>query len=391
MIEPFIYASPPLLYFGVGKFNSVPGIVKQFGSNILFITGSSSFHSSVNYQLLNRAFMKKGFSISEESVTSEPSPKLVDEITTKYRDNNINAIIAIGGGSVIDAGKAISAMLPLTDSVMDYLEGVGTGIIHTGEKIPFIAVPTTAGTGSEATKNAVLCRVGTEGFKRSLRHTNFVPNVAVVDPVLTLSCPQSLTAYCGMDAFTQLLESYLSSEASRMTDMLCMDGLRCINWSLPSAINDLENLEARTGMSYAAFLSGVALANAGLGVVHGFASSIGGRYNIPHGIICGTMMAICNRITVKRIREKQKGLYALTKYAELGKLFAGDDTQGDNYYVDAFLDILDDWTHAYNIPKLGTFNVKESDAEQIAANTDYKNNPVKLTAEDLIIALKTRI
>lgn len=391
MINPFIFTSPPQIHFGTGKYCSIPGIVKQFGDSLLLLTGASSFRNSDNYLSLINAFEKKGFTLYEDKIEAEPSPEIIDSIITKYRDKKIHVVIAIGGGSVIDAGKAVSAMLPLNDSVRDYLEGVGTGKIHEGVKVPFIAVPTTSGTGTEATKNAVLSSVGKDGFKKSLRHNNFVPNVAVVDPSLTLSCPEKITAQSGMDAFTQLLESYLSTTASEMTDILAMEGLRAIKVSLPEVIKNPENLDARVGMSYAALLSGITLANAGLGVVHGFASSLGGYFNIPHGVVCGTLMGICNRLTVNKLRIKSKDGVALNKYAALGKLFINSDYITDDAYIDAFIDLLDKWTENYKIPKLGNFNITADDFDRIIQATDSKNNPIKLQPEDMRIALQVRL
>ena len=379
------------IHFGAGKYCSLPGIVKQYGDNILLITGASSFSATDFYPSLMNAFEKKGFTIYEEKVVNEPSPDIVDQISIKYTQKDIQAVIAIGGGSVMDAGKAISAMLLLNDSVMEYLEGVGTGKVHEGVKVPFIAVPTTAGTGTEATKNAVLSKVGEDGFKKSLRHNNFVPNVAVVDPGLTISCTKEITAQSGMDAFTQLLESYLSTTASELTDALALEGLRAIKISLPIVLKDQSNLDARIGMSYAALLSGITLANAGLGVVHGFASSLGGYFEIPHGVVCGTLMGICNRLTVNKLRTKQKDSIALSKYATLGKLFVEKDYASDEGYINAFLDLLDEWTDKFKIPRLRNYGLAKEDFDKIIQATNSKNNPVKLQPEDLRVALQARL
>src|SRR5690606_22395692 len=225
---------------------------------------SSSDHGQKLWQRLHDETIE----FRQYSVATEPTPSIVDAAVNEFGDFSPEVVVAIGGGSVLDAGKAISAMLPLKAGVREYLEGVGSRT-HPGDKVPFIAVPTTSGTGSEATKNAVLSEVGERGFKRSLRHDRFVSDVAIVDPVLAVTCPKTVTATSGMDAFTQLLESYLSTAANPITDALALEGLRHVSRSLPLAVHDPGNLSARCGMALASYLSGITLANAGLGLVHG--------------------------------------------------------------------------------------------------------------------------
>ncbi|MES1225938.1 MAG: iron-containing alcohol dehydrogenase, partial [Bacteroidota bacterium] len=289
--------------------------------------------------------------------------------------------------SVLDAGKAISAMLPLKDFVKHYLEGVGTQI-HPGTKIPFIAIPTTSGTGSEATKNAVLSETGEHGYKKSLRHNNFVPNVAILDPSLTLSCPKATTAASGMDAFTQLLESYLSTASNPVTDALALEGLKRISDSLLKVYHDGSDLNARTDMSMAAYLSGITLANAGLGLVHGFASSVGGYYEIPHGVICSSMMAATNKITVRKLRSEKSNDEALEKYANVGRLFSDQQNKSSEYYTDSLLDLIHTWATEMSIPKLSEGGVTLNDVEKIVESTDNKNNPVKLNKDEIEEVLK---
>jgi alcohol dehydrogenase class IV len=291
-------------------------------------------------------------------------------------------VVAIGGGSVLDAGKAIAAMLPLNESVKDYLEGVGTKA-HPGVKIPFIAVPTTAGTGSEATKNAVLSETGENGYKKSLRHNNFVPDVAIIDPKLTLGCPPAITAASGMDAFTQLLESYLSTAANPITDALAYEGLKYISASLVPAYKDGPNLQARTAMALAAYLSGITLANAGLGLVHGFASSVGGYFNVSHGVICSTLMASANTITVQKLRTEKNNTAALAKYTATGKLFAGTDNRSDDYYIDFLLAHIGHLTRELKIPGLKQSGIASTDFKKIIQASDNKNNPAILNHEEM--------
>lgn len=382
MINAFSFANTPQLYFGKGKISSLPAICKVFGSKILLITGAHSFKSAAYSSTLLDQLNAAGYIVEYYTINKEPTPIIVDRAANKFIDYAPDVVVAIGGGSVLDAGKAISAMLPLKDFVKHYLEGVGTQI-HPGTKIPFIAIPTTSGTGSEATKNAVLSETGEHGYKKSLRHNNFVPNVAILDPSLTLSCPKTITAASGMDAFTQLLESYLSTASNPMTDALALEGLKRISDSLLKVYYDGSDLNARTDMAMAAYLSGITLANAGLGLVHGFASSIGGYYEIPHGVICSSMMSASNKITVRKLRAEKSNDEALEKYATAGKIFSDQQNKSIEYYTDSLLDLIDRWANEMNIPKLAQGGVTSNDIEKIIKSTDNKNNPIKLNTDEI--------
>jgi alcohol dehydrogenase class IV len=360
----------------------LPCILNKFGNPVMLITGKSSFAVSQSAGILFREMETAGIEYQLVSVTSEPTAEMVDQTVERFRGVHFTAVVSIGGGSVIDAGKAISAMLDKTESVAGYIEGIGNKK-HPGTKKPFIAVPTTAGTGSEATKNAVLS--GSEGnkFKKSIRHDNFVPDMAIVDPVLALGCSPGITASCGMDCFVQLTEAYLSVSALSFTDDLAIEGVKAVKESLRKCVADGSNLEAKTGMSYAALLSGICLANAGLGVIHGFASSLGGIFEIPHGIICGSTMAASNEINVRELRRTSDHPEALAKYSRLGKIFLKTEGKSDDYYIDGFISTLYQLTRDVRIPRLAQFGVTENDLKDVCNETSLKNNPVKLSRENL--------
>jgi len=387
MKTAFELASIPTTYFGAGTVSRISEIMKSYGKRALFVTGKHSFVSSNHWVMLQEKCQKAQISIKQAVVETEPTPALIDGIIVKFSEWKPDAVIAIGGGSAVDAGKAISAMLCHDGSISDYLEGIGKKV-PSGRKTPFIAVPTTSGTGAEATKNAVISQVGANGFKRSIRHNNYVPDVAVIDPELTLSCPRDVTAQSGMDAFTQLLESYLSTHANPYTDALAVDGIRRVRNGLQTAYFEGANLEARSDMSYAAYLSGITLANAGLGTVHGYASSIGGYFDIPHGQICACMMSPVNRITVRKLRNTDSGHWALYKYARIGKLFSQDKNQSDDYYTDLLLELIDRWTGEFGIKKLRHYGVNRGDFDRIVAQTGNKYNPVVLNPDELGEALE---
>jgi alcohol dehydrogenase class IV len=390
MVKPFQFSRLPLVYFGTGKISVLPGLIRRYGNAIILVTDQRSFINSSYAEALFESFRKEGIRYHHIVIPGEPSPEMIDAAVEKFNNEAADAVVSVGGGSVLDAGKAISAMIHVQGSVKEYLEGVGTRE-HPGTKLPFIALPTTSGTGSEATKNAVISQIGKDGFKKSLRHDNFVPDIAIVDPELTLSCPQVITAASGMDCFTQLTESYLSDKACEYTDALAREGLKALKSSLVPCYMNGQDPEARNGMSFAALTSGICLANAGLGVVHGFASSVGGMFNIPHGVICGTLMAPANAITVRELRKRGSNTETMNKYIRLGKLFLDADGKPDDYYIDGFIEYLSKLSDEFKLPRLGQYGIKEGDLEPICRITELKNNPVKLNTDDLIEILRERL
>ncbi len=389
MVKPFQFGRIPKIYFKPGMISELPGLVEKYGNRIVLVTGKKSFMDSPNAERLFVGFEKTGISYHHVTISGEPSPDDIDGACRGIGNDEVNLVVGIGGGSVLDAGKAISAMLYKNEPVTDFLEGIGNKE-HPGTSLPYIAVPTTSGTGSEATKNAVISKTGEEGFKRSLRHDNFVPEIALLDPELTLHCPRDITAASGMDCFTQLLEAYLSNRSNEFTDALSLKGVISIRESLPGCYIDGNDIEARAGMSFAALTSGICLANAGLGVVHGFASSIGGMYDIPHGIICGTLMAVSNEINVRELRENKNNKEALEKYATLGRIFLETKNRSDDYYIDGFISYLHNLTSELCLPGLKKMGVNEKDMEHICASTECKNNPVKLEKDELMEILMNR-
>jgi len=415
----FNFAKIPFVSFGAGKIKELVKISQKFGRNCILLTGKSSLKKSKILDKILLDFESAKIKIYHEIIENEPSPVLIDNIVNKYRDLNIELIIGIGGGSVLDSGKAVSAMLKEKESVENFLEDVGTKT-PSGNKIPYIAVPTTSGTGSEATKNAVLSKVGKNGYKKSLRHDNYIPDYAIIDPELIISCPSNITASCGLDAFSQLLESYVSTNANPLTDTLAITGISLIIENLKGAVfQGFNDINIRAKMAYASFLSGITLANAGLGIVHGFASSIGGMYEIPHGVICGTLLASANRITIELLKKEpmqDDKLNYLKKFAYVGWLFENFNKKYDKLnsneflslleiirinslftnkgeilkYIDKLLENLEEWIKIFKMKRLSELNIKEQDFDIIASNTSSKNNPVKLSKDEIIKILKER-
>ena len=388
MVDSFRFSRVPRIVFGPGSLEQLPSLIKKYGSSALIITGAASFDK--RGRVLFKKLESENLLVSRVRIDKEPSPDNIDEITGKYFNKNIDVIVAIGGGSAMDTGKAVSAMLPSGEKVKDYLEGVGNKI-HTGVKLPFIAIPTTSGTGSETTNNAVISEIGEKGFKKSLRHINFVPDYAIVDPELTIESDPEITAASGMDAFSQLLESYLSVKASIFTDSLAVEALRCVSMCLHQAYKDGSNLKARTGMAYAAMISGITLSNAGLGLVHGFASALGGLIKIPHGVVCGTLMGAANRRNFEILCNGDKKDMAMIKYILAGKMFIGESGKSDVYYASKFIDYIDELIAGLKLPRLGEFGLEIGQIDKVVESTSLKNNPVSLDKTDMRNILLSRI
>lgn len=392
-IEPFGFAPPPRIIFESGGIDRLPGLIGGMGNTALLVTGAGSYERLGFWEPLTGYLDDRGIGWSHVRTEGEPSPELIDECVDRARGSGVEVVAAVGGGSTIDSGKAISAMLKHPGSTADYLEGVGDPSKLTGDKVPFIAVPTTSGTGSEATKNAVLSRAGENGFKKSLRHDNFVPDLALVDAGLTLSCPERVTAACGMDAFSQLLESYVSTGASPLTDHLAFGALGLIRDCLVPACTDRgDDLNVRSGMSYAALVSGITLANAGLGVVHGIAGALGGLFVIPHGVACGTLLGACVSITVDKLKsDGGKEGRALSKFAAVGNLLCGSCEEDPHHACDLLVERIFEITEITGMPALGEFGVRERDLERIASASGNKRNPAALDSGEIAEALRRRL
>lgn len=395
MVAPpaFVFAGPPRVVFGPGKIQELPEYLRRFGRKVLLVTGARSLEASTAWRRLRSGFERHGFRLSILRVEQEPSPLLVDQAVNRFRGQGLEAVAAIGGGSVLDAGKAISAMLPVDGSVAEYLEGAADARPHPGLKVPFLAAPTTAGTGTEATKNASLRMLGPGGYKRSLRHDHFIPDVALIDPELTLTCPRKVTAACGLDALAQLLEAYVSPAASPVTDALAWSGLEQIRDSLLRVCgNGANDLPARSAMAYAALASGLALANAGLGVVHSLSSVLGGRLDIPHGVICGTLLGPGTRINVEKIlSDPETHAVALRKHARLGALFAGRESKDPAEGCTRLVETLEQWTRSLGLPGLGDYGLSPAEADAVAAATGVRNNPVQLSRQEIRSILLARL
>ena len=394
MIKPFSITRLPRIEFGAGVIAKLPELIVPYGQRVLLVTGARSFQSSPSWEPLLVALRAKGIHWELLNVTDEPSPTLVDEAVQRLHGAGIQMMVGIGGGSVLDAAKAVAGLLLSGDSVMDYLEGVGTQKPYQGPALPLIAVPTTAGTGSEATKNAVLSSRGEKGFKKSFRHELLMPEYALVDPDLLATCPRPQMAANAMDAFTQLLESYVSNNANPFTDGLAEKGMEAVARGLFAWYEgEKEAATGRADLAFAALASGICLAQAGLGSVHGLASPLGALFPIPHGVVCGTLVAAATQVNITALKERAPDSPALEKYANAGAILSGQPYSDPDKAREALMSILPDWTRRLELPPLRNYGIQESDFPRIVANCrggSMKTNPLVLTDEEVTEVLRER-
>ncbi|MGA2782882.1 MAG: iron-containing alcohol dehydrogenase [Smithella sp.] len=385
-INDFNLPGLPKIVFGVGTFSGLSEIIRSYGRHALIVTGGESFNKSGRLKTLTLQLNQADLKYKIISVRGEPTTEAIDTIAGEYRKTPVNVVVAIGGGSVIDYGKAVAAMLAEDGTVRDYLEDVGTKN-PSGSKVPFIAVPTTAGTGSEATKNAVVCD-RRKGYKKSLRHDAYMPDAAVVDPELTLTMPRLLTIACGLDAVSQLIESYTSTKANVSTDSLALKALSGASESLlPLSLDHGNDISLRSKMSYAALVSGITLSRAGLGAVHGVAGPLGGLFPVPHGVACGKLLFPVMTFVVKKIID-ERNIVAQKRFADIGRLFTGDVGHEDILYCKQFLGVLNKWTRTLKLPQLSYFGMTAADMAKAISLSDSKNSPAVLSKEEMKIILE---
>ncbi|MBI3775799.1 MAG: iron-containing alcohol dehydrogenase [Gammaproteobacteria bacterium] len=381
-LSNFSIARLPRIEFGAGVFVKTAACASQFGQRALLVTGSRSLHATPHWGALQSALTKNKMSWIATQVHGEPAPLAIDALTAQLRDERVDVVIGVGGGSVLDAAKAVAGLLRAGRSVMDYLEGVGPELPYAGPSVPFIAVPTTAGTGSEATKNAVLSVQGEAGFKKSFRHELLVAQYAIVDPDLLATCPPALIAANGMDALTQLVESYVSTNSNPLTDALAWDGIvaACAGL-LPWYEHGARAAQGRVEMAYAALLSGITLAQTGLGSVHGLASPLGAFFPIPHGVVCGSLFAAATQMNIHALRARDPHHNALAKYARIGRLFTGETRADDAAACAALVRRLEAWTQQLALPRLSNYGMTRNDTARVIANcrgSSMKTNPIVL-------------
>jgi alcohol dehydrogenase class IV len=377
--QHFEFATASRVIFGRGVVREAGLLARDLGNRALVVTGRS--HLSRAEPLLT-ALASQDVPDVTFAAPFEPTTDLVQEGTRRARQTDCDLIIGMGGGSVLDTGKAIAALVANGGDPLDYLEVIGHGQPLRVPSLPYIAIPTTAGTGAEVTRNAVLASPE-HGVKASLRSPFLLPRVALVDPELTYSMPPEVTASTGLDALTQLVEPYVTPRANPLTDAVCREGMARAARSLRRAYAQGDDEAAREDMALGSLLGGLALANAGLGTAHGFASVLGGTYPAPHGAVCAVLLPHVMAGNLRALRERQPGSLALARYAEIARILTGNEAataEDGTRWVQMLCTDL-------RIPSLAAYGVTRADFPAIVAKTavasSTKANPIALTAEEL--------
>jgi alcohol dehydrogenase class IV len=378
----FEFTTSSRIIFGRGSALKLSDLICGKGKRVFLVTG----RNADRFRFVRDRLVNEGFEVSLFSVESEPTTEIISDGVEIARQNNCDVVIGIGGGSVIDSAKAIAALIPNEGSLTNYLEVIGEGRILESNPLPYIALPTTSGTGAEVTKNAVIKSLENR-VKVSLRSPLMFPDVAIVDPELAVSMPPEITASSGMDALTHLFETFVSSQSNPFIDALCREGMQRISSSLKKAFIDGNDVKAREDMAFASMLGGMALANVKLGAVHGFAGPMGGMFPVSHGFVCAALLPAVTEVNLKVISEKKLERY-LSKLDEAARIFTGNPeakAQDGIHWIKELVEYL-------KIPFLSEFNIDKDEFPLIVQKakkaSSMKGNPVLLSDEDLMEILE---
>lgn len=374
----FEFSTASRIIFGRGKFLEIGDIVNEFGSRVLLISGGSQRWNKRLLPLLE----KRNMHLSYFSVAGEPTVDDVRGGIEIARKEHSELVLAIGGGSVIDASKAIACLTENEGEVEDYLEVIGKGKDISRPGLKMIAVPTTGGTGSEVTRNSVL-GVPQERVKVSLRSQYLLPSVAIIDPELSISVPAEVTASTGMDALSQLIEPYVSNKTHPLADALCLHGMEFAVESLLRAYENGEDVDSRENMSLVSLFGGMALANAKLGAVHGFAGVLGGMFPAPHGAICARLLSPVLEVNIKALKERHEDPRYISRYEKIASILTGNQRSS----TDDLINYVKRLNQQLQIPPLSVYGVTEQDFPEIivkaARSSSMKGNPISLSPDEL--------
>lgn len=374
----FEFTTAGRIIFGTGTIAKLPALARPYGKKALIVCGAHPQRIAPIIESLHQ----KDLTTIPFSIHGEPSISVIEGAVEQARSEQCELVIGIGGGSVLDAGKAIAILLTNPGDPLDYLEIIGRGKPLTQNALPYIAVPTTAGTGAEVTANAVIESLS-HRIKVSLRSPSMLPKIALVDPELTINMPPLLTAYTGLDALTQVMEPYVSHLANPMTDIFCREGIQRASQALVAAFDNGSNLEARESMSLVSLYGGLALANAKLGAVHGFAGPFGGMYNAPHGAVCAALLPHVMEANIHALQLRAPSHPSLSRYQDVARLLTGN-RQADIMEGPAAIKKM---TTAFSIPGLLSYGLQSEEMELLIKKAEQassmRGNPIKLSRQEL--------
>ena len=366
------------IIFGIGEFRKIPEYIKEWGSRVFVIRGNSPSYGKEFFEIIEGMNLEITYFV----VGKEPDIDMLDTAVKLARQNKCDYVIGFGGGSVIDTGKAISALLNNEGDLMDYLEVVGRGLPQKNPSKPYIAIPSTAGTGSEVTRNAVI-DVPDQNVKVSMRNAFMLPKIALVDPELTLDLPPQITATTGMDAFVQVIEPYVCNSPNPMVDLFCRDAIPRASENLLNAFCDGSNMDARENMAWVSLMGGLSLANAKLGAVHGFAGPIGGMFHAPHGAICACLLPAVMQVNIENLKKMNAENISLNRYCEIAIWVTGDL----NADVGDGPQFIENLCKSMKIPRLHELGISKNDfsliVEKSKHSSSMKGNPTQLSDEEL--------
>ena len=385
-MSAFEFATAQRIVFGAGKVQQAGALAAELGKRALVVTGSRPERAQVLFDALRAS----GIEWDTLPAAHEPTVALVQQGVALVKVATCDLVISIGGGSVIDTGKAIAALSTNPGEMLDYLEVIGRGQPIKQAPLPFVAIPTTAGSGAEATRNAVLSSPEHQ-VKVSLRSPMMLPRIALIDPALTYALPPAVTAATGMDALAQLIEPYVSVRANPMTDALCRDGIARAARALLPAYKNGGDAAAREDMALASLLGGMALANAGLGAVHGFAAPIGGMFPAPHGAVCAQLLPLVWNANVQALQARAANSPILQRYDEVARLLTGNPQA----QVADGAQWLFDLRAALHIAPFANYGMREADVpvvvEKAAVASSMQANSIKLTPDELTGILRAAL
>jgi alcohol dehydrogenase class IV len=385
-IMRFEFATTSQIVFGPGTVREIGELGANMGNRAFFITGKSADRAAPLMDLLDSQRVQ----ITQFSIAGEPTIDLALAAVESARRAACEFVIGMGGGSVLDTGKVVAALLTNNGDLMDYLEVIGRAQPLSQKPATYIAIPTTAGTGAEVTRNAVLDSPR-HRVKVSMRSPLMLPDLALVDPELTYSMSPEITAYTGLDAFTQLLEAYVSPNANPLTDGICREGLQRAARALETAYFEGNNADARRDMCLASLFGGLALANAKLGAVHGFAGPLGGMYDAPHGAVCAGLLPHVMEINLQALQAREPDSRAIDRYQEVARIITGNSAA----CVSDGINWVRNLCSKLQVPRLTEYGIRQSDFSTILTNSknasSMKGNPILLTETELVQVLERAV